>query len=126
MFDFSRSQKVGIGLVAVVVVALLLYGFLGLSATRGASTYTGQVVDIEHEKGLFLKTSQVHLKTNLESSEAETFCVHPSEVDEHLPILRRALRNNQQVTISYSRPLWVSPSECQSGLSMVDDVEINT
>lgn len=106
----------------IVVVALAAAGHhAGVDTPRGESEYTGYVVDVEHNKGLVLKTTQVHMKTQPRSSSKETFCVMDKKTD-HLQALRNALTNQSRVTISYSRPVYVSRFNCNPGLSIVRNV----
>lgn len=114
---------------ALAVLSLLFTGFVvligGISDYRAPSDYTGQVVDLEVERGLVFQTTQAHLKTHRRSSEAETFCVHPSNHDEQLPQLREALQNGSRVTVTYSRPRYIPIWECESGTSIIREVEVH-
>lgn len=109
--------------VGLLVVTLLPYA--GIDATRGESTYTGEAVDSENERGLIFQTTQIHLKTDDRSSEAETFCVHPDNRDEQVDVLREAARGDDRVTITHSRPYFVPIWECEAGTSIVRDVEVH-
>lgn len=83
---------------------------------RGESTYTGYVVDTEIDKGLIFRTSQVKMKTHPRSSAVEAFCLPTEEFEEQAI---QSLQDQEPVTVTYSRPLWVNPMQCDGGLSIV-------
>lgn len=112
--------------VAALAITLVVSGVLisGFGSSRAESQYTGQVVDIENEKGVVLQTTQANLKTNPRSSEHETFCIHPDNREQLQP-LRESLRNGQRVTITYDRPLYVPVWTCKGGTSIITDIEVS-
>jgi hypothetical protein len=113
------------GAIAVALAILIVMALVaGIGAVRHESQYTGQVVDIENEKGIILQTSQAHLKTDSRSSEHETFCIHPDN-REQLEPLRQTLRDGQRVTITYERPMYVPVWTCQSGTSIITDIDVS-
>jgi hypothetical protein len=89
---------------------------LGFGSMRGESTYTGYVVDAEIDKGLIFRTSTVHMKTHPRSSAVEEFCLPTGEFEEEA---EQALQDQEPVSVTYSRPLWVNPMTCDGGLSIV-------
>ena len=111
-----------VALAAVICVGVVLLA--GVSEVRQPSDYTGNVVDIENEKGIIFRTTQAHVKTDRRSSEHETFCVHPDN-REQLDTLRDGLQTDNRVTIEYSRPLYVPVWVCQSGTAIIDEVTIH-
>ncbi|WP_276273626.1 hypothetical protein [Haloarcula litorea] len=74
------------------------------------------MVDTEIDKGFIFRTSQVHLKTHPRSSAVEEFCLVSDKQEQKA---EQYLRNQQKVTVTYSRPLWVSPFTCDAQLSIV-------
>lgn len=110
------------GLAVVLIVGFTVASFLGLGTPRSPSEYSGVAVDVEYEKGIVLKTTQIHLKTHPQASSVETFCVLTPEDDAIVEEFRGALQNGDRVTVHYSRPLIVSPWDCESGLSTVDRI----
>ena len=112
--------KVWLGILALLVV-LYVIGQAGFGDARGESLYTGYVVDTEVDKGVIFRTTTVHLKTNLDASSVESFCVKPEPEEDLLENLQEHQRNQDKVQIEYSRPYWVSPFGCSSGLSLVRD-----
>lgn len=123
-FDLHTVVQIGIVLFVAAMVIAVVLGTLGLGTPRAPSEYSGQVVDVENDKGFVFQTSQVHLKTGPQSSSAETFCVHPDNKDEQMPVLRGALSNGSRVTVEYERPYFVGRWECENDTSIVTDVEI--
>lgn len=122
-------MKDGTKILLAAVVVIVAFGvgmtvLAGLSSQRGESTYTGQVVDVEVEKGVVFQTTQGKLKTHRRSSTVETFCVHPSNHDDQVPKLKQALERGDRVRITYSRPLYVSIWDCEAGTSIIRDVEV--
>ena len=110
-----------VGVVAIVVIGAVLFFATGIGSVRGESTYSGEVVDLENQKGMIVQTSQVHMKTDATSSSSETFCVHPDN-REQMDTLRQAASSGQQITVTYERPLYVSPMECEGGTSIVKNI----
>lgn len=125
MSDTVDSISLGIVVLflAVFVVIPGLLGFMGISSMRAESTYTGYVVDVEHDKGVLFRTSQIHLKTHPRSSAVEEFCIHPSNEKEQLEKARQYLQQGEKVDVTYHRPLYVSHWQCEAGLSLVDSLD---
>lgn len=114
-------------LISGVIFVLFVGGSIivgGVGDQRATSQYTGEVVDLENERGVLLRTTQVHLKTDAQASSSETFCVIDENRDEQLPVLRDAARNGHTVTVTYERPLYVPLWECEKDTSIIRDVEI--
>lgn len=105
------------------VLGLFLFvsviGYTGISAARGESTYTGYIVDTEINKGILFRTSTAHLKTHFRSSAHESFCLPTEELAQQA---KQFQREEQKVRITYSRPLWVPPTKCDGGLSLIRDI----
>lgn len=78
------------------------------------------MVDTEIDKGLVFRTSQVHLKTHPRSSTVEEFCLPTTDLEQQA---QGYLTQEQKVTVTYSRPLWVNPMTCDGGLSLVKSFE---
>lgn len=104
--------------IAVVLIGAFVFTSMGFGSARGESTYTGYVVDTEIDKGLIFRTSQVHLKTHPRSSSGEEFCL---TTEQHEQEAKEYLQNQQKVTVTYSRPLWVSPFSCEAQLSVLQN-----
>lgn len=122
MKDVMKLTITGIVVVAVILAALTLLA--GLGSERHESQYSGQVVDVENQKGLILQTSQAKLKTDSRSSQHETFCIHPDN-REQLDPLQKALRDGDRVTITYERPRYVPVWTCQQETSIITDIEVS-
>lgn len=106
-----------LGLIAISMIT----GYLGIGEPRGDSTYTGTVVDVEHNRGFIFRTSQVMVKTDQRSSVAEEFCL-PTE--EKVQKAKEFLSSGDQITVQYNRPLYVNPFTCDSSLSVVRSMEV--
>lgn len=125
LFELTMVAILGVSALLVVATVIGTVGYMaGFDTVRHESDYSGHAVDLEVEKGLVFQTTQVHMKTNPRSSEHETFCVHP---DNHgqLDQIRTAVSNGHRMTVSYYRPLWVSPFDCEQGTSVITNVEIH-
>lgn len=116
---------VGGSIALMAVIALIWVPVAGVDEVRGESSYTGQVVDVEYEKGMLLQTTQLKVKTDRRSSSHETFCIRIPEDEQHVQTARRALEEGDRVEITYSRPLYVGVWECAQGTSIVQEIEIS-
>lgn len=130
MTDLREPLKFGAVVAALAIVATVVFMAVGVAVQgigeqRSTSDYSGHVVDVENQRGIVLQTTQIHLKTDKESSNAETFCVHPDNRDEQLPKLRQAVNSGDRVTVTYSRPLYVPVWTCEAGTSIIRNVEVN-
>lgn len=112
-------------LVGVAAFVVVIGGaFAGLGQPVSESTFTGQPVDVEFESGVVFETSSVELKTGEHSDETETFCIYPSDstaVDE----LRNATAEQQTVTVTYERPLYVGVWKCGSLQPILTEFEVS-
>ena len=112
------------GIVIIVIAGVLLFsvfGFFGFGQARGESTYTGYIVDTEIDRGYIFRTSTAHMKTHFRSSAVESFCLQTEELEQRAKELQAA---EKKVRITYSRPLWVSPAQCDGGLSLIKDITV--
>lgn len=123
-FDRFDLISIVIGGIMIVVLLVAIGGGLGFAEPRGESTYTGVVVDFENERGIPFETTQAHLKTNPESSNKETFCVHPENRDRQVEVLRDAARSGDVVSVTYSRPLFVPVWDCEADTSIIRDIAV--
>lgn len=128
--DRSISAFNFVATVVIIACVLLFVGTvaastLGVSSARGESQYTGVVVDVEEDKGLVFRTSQAHVRTDERASQTETFCVHPDSKEEQIPDLRSALNDQTRVTITYERPRVVPIWTCESGTSIITNIEVH-
>lgn len=126
--DMSRGDLLFFGVVGlgVAFVAFLLIGlfaaFIGFGTPIGDSTYTGIVVDVQHEEGLVWKTSQVVAKTNPQASDEQVFCMMDPTESGLLDKSLDELGQGDRVQISYHRPLWIPLWECPRGALIMDDI----
>lgn len=120
-----EDLKVVAAILGVVLLgALGFYGLAGLGDQRAESEYTGHVIDVVEDKGVIFRPSWVNMKTNPRSSDVQKYCIHPSDEDELLPEFYEAMEQGHRVTVTYSRPLWVSPNDCPSGTAIIQDIRV--
>jgi len=117
------SLVIGVVLLVVVIVALSIASAAGFGTPIGDSTYTGVVVDVQHEEGLVWQTSQVVAKSNAEASDQQTFCMMNPVDSGLLEKSRNTLNDGERVKIQYHRPLWIPLWECPNGALIMDDIE---
>ena len=115
-------KKAALGLVGVIVLALIVYGFLGLGSARAESQYTGVVVDVVEDKGIVFRPSWVNMKPNARSSDIQEYCIHPQRSEGLTDRLYSASEQGVRVTVTYERPLWVSPAQCEPGQPILTGV----
>jgi len=108
------------GLVAVVLlIAVMVFATMGLGTPVGESTYTGQIVNAQSDKGMVFKVDTVTARTGDDASVDEEFCVLEESL---LEDSKRFVGTGERVEIAYERPLWLSPTDCESGSVIMSDV----
>lgn len=110
-------------LAMLLLIVGAIAGVLGLDSMRAPSEYTGQVIDVEHNKGIVFRTTQLRMKTHVRSSEIETFCIHERNMPGQLEDARQALATGERIRVEYERPLFVWVGECKPGTSIVTNIE---
>jgi hypothetical protein len=100
----------------------VILGYMGISTPVGESSYTGVIVDVEHNRGYIFRTTQVYMKTDATASAVETFCVKADSQPELFESVKKNYQDGEKVTVDYDRPIWVSPFKCQSGHSVINSV----
>lgn len=119
----SGFQLVVVGIAAILVAAAVLtYAIIGIGSARAQSEYTGHVVDVVEDKGLIFRPSWVNMKTDPRSSDIQRFCIHPRDEERLLPKFYDAMESGDRHTITYSRPVWVSPQDCPSNAAIISDI----
>lgn len=114
--------EVVLAIAAIIFIGLLIYGMMGISTSRAESQYTGHVVDVVEDKGIIFRPSWINMKTDPRSSDIQQFCIHPDDEDELLDDMYSAMESGDRYTITYSRPLWVSPHDCAGGQAIVHSI----
>lgn len=117
-----KHRDIAIAITAIIVVALLAYGVMGLASSRGESEYTGHVVDVVEDKGVVFRPTWANMKTSPRSSDIQQYCIHPDDEERLEEEFYAAMEGGERVTVTYSRPLWVSPSECPQDTSIIRDI----
>jgi len=117
-------MKLAAGAVVVLLVlAAMGYGVAGLGVKRGQSEYTGHVVDVVEDRGVVFTPSWANMKTSPRSSDIQSFCITPAREDELVPKFYEAMKDGGRYTVTYERPLWVSPSTCRNEDAIVTDIQ---
>lgn len=106
----------------ILLLALFFHAIGGVSSARAESEYTGHVVDVVEDKGIVYRPSWVNMKTSPRSSDIQQYCIHPDDEARLLPKFYEAMEGGYRVTVTYSRPVWVSPFDCPSGTSIIQDI----
>jgi hypothetical protein len=121
MSDTSWVEAgIWLGILAILFIGPIAFSVSGIGSVRGQSTYTGVIVDTEIDKGIFFRPSTAHLKTHVRASLHESFCLPTGELEQKA---MQYQKQGQKVRITYSRPLWVSPTECERSLSLVREMK---
>jgi hypothetical protein len=108
---------------AVIVIFLFVTvgtSVLGIGAARGESTYTGYIVDTEIDKGFVFRPSTAHMKTHVRASTHESFCLPTDQMEQQAMEFQE---QEQKIRITYSRPVFVSPTKCDNSVSLVQAME---
>jgi hypothetical protein len=110
----------------IFTIILLILAVLGFGIPVAESNYSGDVADIQDNRGIIWETSSVEIKTDSEATEPVTFCIAPGDTSEFIPMLRYAQEENLRVTVTYDRGYFEPPWKCGKGSDRVlTDVEIN-
>jgi len=106
-------------LLILAVVASFLLVMIGFGTPVGESTYTGQVVDVEHDRGIIFPVDTVNARTGSDAGVDEMFCVVDDGLREEA---RQYAGDGGRVVITYHRPLWLDPRECERGSVVMTDI----
>jgi len=119
----KKEIVVAMSALALLVIVGVALGFavVGLGTPIGESTYTGQIVNAQSDKGVFFKVDTVAARTGDDASVDEEFCVlDESLLEESKPFVG----TGERVEITYERPLWLSPTKCEGDSVIMTDVQI--
>lgn len=109
----------------VPLLFLLAVPFLvGCATTTRDAEQVGYITAIE-TNGLIFKADFVYLKSELESSQEEVWCVEDNELFNQLKEIRD---KKERVKVYYHDELIYWPSRCHNGVAsgMIDKIEILT
>lgn len=116
------AKIVALCIVVTVVLLAIIVALTGFGSIRGQSEYTGHVVDVVEDKGVVFRPTWVNMKTDPRSSDIQQYCVLPDDEREILPEFYDAMESGDRVTVTYERPLWVNPNDCNGSQSIITDV----
>lgn len=112
-----------LGVIAVAVIIGVMVGLMGLNLSPiQDGTYAGSIIDYSHQRGLIFQTNDVTTKTHERSSQREDWCVPDNRPE--LVEKVRTIGEGTDVRIDYHAPLWIWPGTCQSGLKVIDSIEV--
>ena len=104
----------------ITILVLLSVALLsGCYTTTENGKHSGQITALE-KTGMFWKTWEVYIKSDISSSQEEQYCV---EKESLLPILEKVSKDKQRVTLEYHSEFLVAPWRCES-FDIIDDVDI--
>ena len=115
--DAWEKLKIAFWIVVILLLAsgVLLINFFGVPSN---GTHTGTVTATETNT-LFGKTMTAYFKTNIQSSQEDSYCVRDSQVFQQLKDAQEAQKT---VTISFENPIFVFKNECWNGISIITKV----
>lgn len=91
------------GVILLIIIALIGIGIFGWHRNTGSGEHVGYITAVE-KTGLIFKTGTVYVKTDIQSSQEDAYCI----VDDQLASqLRELAENKSKVSISYFK--WISP-----------------
>ena len=106
----------------ILFLAAIVLAIAQLAVPIQTGTYTGQVIDYSHQRGIIFKTNDLTTKTHERSSAREDWCV-PDDQPELVEKVR-AIDEGDRIELEYSRPLWIWPDTCQGGLKVIDEIHV--
>lgn len=103
-------------ILVVLVGGVLLMS--GCGVTTKDANHSGYITAVE-KNGIIWKTGQVYVKSELSSSQEDSYCVEDEIVYNEL---KEAAKNKQRVNLIYHSELVTAPWRCE-GDTIVDKVE---
>lgn len=109
--------------IAIFIFAVMIFSHLWPFALPTTGEHTGYISNTEVVSAWAIWPNRIaYIKTQLESSQEDAYCVGS---DALLQELRNAQRHQQRVTIRYQNGLWLPPSQCVFGHSIITNVHID-
>lgn len=112
---------VGFPLIFVVTVAIVSLSAM-LHSPIQSGTYTGQVIDYTHQRGIFFKTNDLTTKTHERSSQREHWCVPDNQPE--LVKKVRSIDEGTRVDIEYWSPLFVWIDHCGGPNKLIRNITV--
>lgn len=118
----NKKAQMGMWILIMTVLTLIvvIIGFTGVHIiTTQDGQHTGYVTAIE-TNGIIFKTITVYFKTDVQSSQEDTYCLIDKSI---LPTLREKQENKEKVTITFYDYLLTSWTECGTGNGIISGVK---
>jgi len=113
---------IGTTVVALTLIAVVFLLGAGLRTPIQTGSYTGQVIDYTHQRGIVFQTNDLTTKTNDRSSAREDWCVPDNQPE--LVKKVRDIDEGQKIDIKYYAPLWMWPGTCGNPGKVIEDVTV--
>jgi hypothetical protein len=107
VMDCDIMKRLNIIILSMLFLALIVSGCI---ETLSNGKHAGQITSIEKE-GLIWKTYTVYVKSDISSSQEDTYCVEDQGI---LPELYQASKDRAKITLLYRDEIIVAPWRCGS------------
>ncbi len=97
---------------AIPIIIGLVLLFSGCIETVSNGTHSAQITAVQLD-GLLFKTYTVYVKSDVSSSQEESYCIDESHLD-IVPSLIQASKDRRKVVITYRDEFIVAPWRCQT------------
>ncbi len=115
-----EDENLDIVLFILVFIFLFTVGFSCIShiGASNSGQHTGYITNVEQE-GFIWKTWRAYVKTDLQSSQEDQYCVEDPQVAVHLKV---AAEYRLPLTINYSSPWLVFKWDCGGESSIIRSI----
>lgn len=105
-------------IVVALIVGSILLTFIGIHINTGNGEQTGYITAVE-KSGLIWKTGTAYIKTDLSSSQEDTYCVTDEDI---YNILKEKSVNKEKVTISHFSWLSAGITNCNGEGAIINSI----
>lgn len=105
--------------VLAVAYAILVLPFTGIHVITGGGDHTGYITSVERT-GLFFKTGTAYLKTSVQSTQEDAYCVTDNSVYNQL---QQDTVSGVQVNVHFHSYFVASVKECSGEDAIIDSVQ---
>ena len=119
-----------IGILAIVCVLSIVIGLMGafmavffisgLGASDGS--HAGYITAVEHIQGFIYSADIAYVKTSLESTQEDIYCIKDASVKQ---VLQEASKNRLPVVVYFHNDLIMWKSDCIVGNTIIYNVELS-
>lgn len=117
---FEKGFFSVIGVIIIFCFILSLLFFIGFHLETGKGEHIGYITAVE-TRGIFLKTNRAYIKTDIQSSQEDSYCVIDSEIKSKL---EKLAENKDRVKISYFSWLSNGIKNCEGEGEVIYDVNV--